>query len=124
MSSESFERSVVAGGERALERATQWFAGQGYEVASRSSAESHLLHQGRRERLAIRLSAGGLRFEFSALVPGAPVASRADLERRVDEATQGGGAASGSAAPRRCTVCAAVAPEGATTCPVCGGSLA
>ncbi|MEW5742970.1 MAG: hypothetical protein AB1938_28905 [Myxococcota bacterium] len=121
MSREVIER-VVDNPERALPRATDWFSAQGYEVASRSAAEAHLVHRGRHERLSIRSSAGRLRFEFSPTIPGGALAARTDLERRVDEAT-GTSAAAGGGAPRRCTVCAAVAPEGANACPVCGGSL-
>lgn len=125
MATETFERGVDVKPERALQYATGRLESAGYQVGSRSASEVHLLHPVRRERLAVRVAGGRLRFEFSPSVPGGALGARPELERVVDDATQSAaGVASPSAVPRRCTVCATLAPDGAAFCEVCGGTLA
>lgn len=125
MAGEQFERDVDVKPERALQHITGRLEAAGYQVGSRASSEVHLLHPVRGERLAVRVVGARLRFEFSPSVPGGALSSRPQLERVVDDATQSpAGVASPGAVPRRCTVCATLAPDGAAFCEVCGGSLA
>lgn len=125
MAGEQFERDVDVKPEWALQHVTGRLEAAGYQVGSRASSEVHLLHPVRGERLAVRVVGARLRFEFFPSVPGGALAARPQLERVVDDATQSAaGVASPSAVPRRCTVCATLAPDGAAFCEVCGGTLA
>jgi hypothetical protein len=125
MASEHFERDVDVRPERALQYATARLESAGYQVGARSPSEVHLVHPVRGERLTVRVAGARLRFEFSPSVPGGTLGARPMLERVVDDATRStADAASPTAVPRRCTVCATRAPDGADFCEVCGGSLA
>jgi hypothetical protein len=119
MDRQTFVRECTAAPAEALRRAVHALEADGYQVASRGEAETHLVHQARRERLALRLAGAQLVFEFSPLVPGAALAEPPQLERLVERATGSGG----GGVPRRCSVCAAIAPDGAVACPVCGGRV-
>lgn len=120
----TFERTTARAAEQALQDVVRWLSANGYQVATRSAAEMHLVHPARRERLAVRVTAAGLRFEFSPSVPGAALSADDVLERVVDEAVRGGGGGRATGASRRCTVCATQATGDDAFCAVCGGTLA
>ncbi len=105
--------------DAARQGAAFWFTGNGYELVSASSDETHLVSTSAldRHRLVLRADAQRLSFAFEPMAGGTLPAVE-ELERRVAAATRAPGVP--KTLPSRCPMCASLIPADATACPLCG----